>query len=97
VETVEARVLEMESVSEIVRSWVLKSLESGVPSPNLDVKNGRKQELATVPYLEDYYPKYSCNPRFNRDEQILVDQHKVLPRYLGRSNGCCKESVQEAG
>jgi hypothetical protein len=42
-------------------------------SPNPDATEGRKHNSATVPYLEYYYPKYSHDPRFNWDEQILVE------------------------
>jgi hypothetical protein len=87
----------MESVSEGGRSWVLISLEGGVSSPNPDATEGRKHNSATVPYLEYYYPKYSRDPRFNWDEQILVEQDKALPRDPGGSNGGCEESVQETG
>jgi hypothetical protein len=66
-------------------------------SPNPDATEGRKHNSATVPYLEYYYPKYSRDPRFNWDEQILVEQDKALPRDPGGSNGGCEESVQETG
>jgi hypothetical protein len=68
-----------------------------VSSPNPDATEGRKHNSATVPYLEYYYPKYSRDPRFNWDEQILVEQDKALPRDPGGSNGGCEESVQETG
>jgi hypothetical protein len=58
----------MESVSEGRRFWVLKSLEGGVSSPNPDAAEGRKHNLATVPYFEFNYPKYSHDPSFNWDE-----------------------------
>jgi hypothetical protein len=66
-------------------------------SPNPDATEGRNQNLPTVPYFEYSYPKYSRDPRFNWDEQILVEQDKALPRDPGGSNGACKESVQETG
>jgi hypothetical protein len=44
------RVLVMESVSEGERSWILKSLEAGVSSRNLDASQERKYNSATVPY-----------------------------------------------
>jgi hypothetical protein len=65
---VEARVLVMESVSEGERSWVLKSLEGGISSPNPDATEGRKYNLATLPYVEYYYPTYSPDPRCIWDE-----------------------------
>jgi hypothetical protein len=71
---VEDRVLAIESVSEDGRSWVLISLEGGVCSPNLDATDERKHNSATVPSLEYYCPKYSHNPRYNWDEQILGEQ-----------------------
>jgi hypothetical protein len=70
---VEDRVLAMESVFEGGRSWVLKSLEGDMSSPNPDATDGRKHNSATVPHFEYYYPKYSHDPRFNWDERILVD------------------------
>jgi hypothetical protein len=66
-------------------------------SLNPDAKEGRKHNSATVPYLEYFYPKYSRDPRFNWDEQILVEQDKALPRDPCGSNGGCEESVQETG
>jgi hypothetical protein len=42
-----------------------------VSSPNPNAREGRKQNSATVPYLEYYYPKYSRDPRCNWDEQYL--------------------------
>jgi hypothetical protein len=87
----------MESVAEGRRSWVLKSLEGGVSSPNPDATEGRKYILATVPYLEHCYPKYSREPRFNWDEQILFELDKALLRDPGGSNRRCEESVQETG
>jgi hypothetical protein len=68
-----------------------------VSSPNLDATEGRNYNSATLPYLEYYYPKYSRDPRFNWDEQILVEQDTALRRNPGRSNGGCEESVQETG
>jgi hypothetical protein len=64
-------------------------------SPNLDATEGRKLNSATVPYLDYYYPKYTCDLRFNLDYQILVEKDKALPRDPCGSNGGCKESVQE--
>jgi hypothetical protein len=58
----------------------------GVSSPNLDVPEGCKHNSATVPYLEYYYRKYSRDPRFNWDEQILVEQDNAIPRDPGRIN-----------
>jgi hypothetical protein len=46
-----------ECVSDGSRSWVLKSLEGGVSSPNPDATEGHKHNSATVPYLEYDYPK----------------------------------------
>jgi hypothetical protein len=66
-----------------------------VSSPNPDATEGQKHNSATVPYLEYYYPKYSRDPRFNWDKQILLAEDKALPRDLGGSNGGCEESVQE--
>jgi hypothetical protein len=94
---VEDRVSAMESVSDGGRSWVLKSLEGSVSSPNPDGTEVWKYNSATVPYLEYYYPKYSRDLRFNLDEQINVEQDKALPRDLGGSNGGCEESVHETG
>jgi hypothetical protein len=74
---VEDRVLAMESVSEAGRFWVLKSFEAGVSSLNLDATEGRRHTSGPVPYLEYYYPKYSRDPRVDRNEQILVEQGKV--------------------
>jgi hypothetical protein len=68
-----------------------------VSSPNPDETEGRKHNLATVPYIKYYYPKYSRDPRFNWDEEILVEQDKALPRDPGGSNGVCQGSVQETG
>jgi hypothetical protein len=48
----ESRVLAMESVSERGRSWILKSLEGGMSSPNRDATDGYKHKSATVPDLE---------------------------------------------
>jgi hypothetical protein len=79
----------MESVSKGGRSWVHISLEVGVSSPNPDATEACKHNLATVPYLEYYYPKYSRDPRFSWDEQILVEQNKgLLGDPGGRSGGC---------
>jgi hypothetical protein len=77
--------------------FILKSLEGGVSSPNPNTTDGRKHNSAKVPYLESYYPKYSRDPRCDRDEQILVEQDKGLPRDPGGSTGGCEESVQETG
>jgi hypothetical protein len=52
---------------------------------NPDATEGRKHNSAKVRYSEYYYPKYSRNPRFNWDEQILVEQEKALPQDLGGS------------
>jgi hypothetical protein len=68
-----------------------------VSSPNPDATQGRKHNSATVPYLEYYYPKYSRDPRFNWDEQILIEQDKALLRDPGGSNGGCEESVHQTG
>jgi hypothetical protein len=72
-------------------------LESGASSPNPDATEGGKHKSATVPYLEYYYPKYSRDPRFNWDEEILIEQDKALPKDPGGSNGGYEESVQETG
>jgi hypothetical protein len=61
-------------------------------SPNPDATEGCKHNSATVPYLEYYYPKYSHDPRFNWDKQILVEQDKALPRIwveVMRVRGIC--------
>jgi hypothetical protein len=63
------------------------SLDGGVFRPNADSREGRNHHSSTVPYLEYYYPKYSCSPRFTWDEYILVEQDQVLPMDPGRSNG----------
>jgi hypothetical protein len=68
-----------------------------VSSPNPDATEGRKHNSATVPYLEYYYPKYSRDPRFNWDKQILVKHGKALIRDPDGSNRGCDESVQETG
>jgi hypothetical protein len=68
-----------------------------VSSLNPHIIDGRKHNLATVPYLEYYYPKYSRNPRFNWHEQIFVEQDTALLRDPGGRNEGCKESVQETG
>jgi hypothetical protein len=52
---VEDRVLAMEIVSNGGRSWVLKSLEGSLSSPNPDATERPKHTLATVPYLDYYY------------------------------------------
>jgi hypothetical protein len=83
----------MESVSEGGRSWVLISLAGSVSSPNPDASHGRKHNSATVPDLEYYYPKYSRDPRFNWDKQIIVEQKTALLRDPGGSHGECEESV----
>jgi hypothetical protein len=62
-------------------------------SPNPDATEGCKHNSATGPYLEYYYSKYSHDPRCNWDEQILVEQDKVLPRDPGGSNAGCEECV----
>jgi hypothetical protein len=87
----------MESVSEGGRSWVLISLVVACPVQIRMQQKDANTYSATVPYLEYYYPKYSRDPRFNWDEQILVEQDKALPRDPGGSNGGCEESVQETG
>jgi hypothetical protein len=87
----------MESVSEDGRSLVLKSLEGEVCSPNQDATEGRRHNSTAVPYLESYYPKYSRDPRFNLNEQILIEQDKPFTKNLGRTNRGCKEFVQETG
>jgi hypothetical protein len=70
-------------------------LRRGVSSPNPDATEGRKSNSATVTYLEYYYPKYSHDPRFNWDEQILVELDNRLPMDLGGSNWRCEESIKE--
>jgi hypothetical protein len=65
--------------------------------PNPDATEGCKYKSATVPYLEYYYTKYSHDPRFNWDEQILVEQVQALPWDLGRCTRGCEESMQETG
>jgi hypothetical protein len=65
-------------------------------SPNPDATEYRKHNSASVPYLEYYYPKYSHDPRFNWDKQILVEHDKAVPRDPGGSNGGYQESVQES-
>jgi hypothetical protein len=87
----------VESVSEGGRSWVLISLVGGVSSQNPYAIDGPTHNSARVPHLEYYYPKYSGDPRFNWDDQIVVDQDKALPRDLGGSNLGCAEYVQETG
>jgi hypothetical protein len=87
----------MESVSEGRRCWILKSLEGGMSSLNPDIREGGKHNSATVSYLEYYYPKYSRDPRFKEDKQILIEQDKALPSDPARSNGGCKKSGQETG
>jgi hypothetical protein len=94
---VEDRILAMECVSEGGRSWVHISLESGLSSANPDTIEGRKHNLATVPYLEYYYPKYSRDGRCKWDNQILVEQETALPSDPGSSNGEYKKSGQETG
>jgi hypothetical protein len=42
-------------------------------STNLDAIETSKHNLGTVPYLEYFYPKYSLDSRFDRDEQILIE------------------------
>jgi hypothetical protein len=66
-----------------------------VSSPNPGATEGRKHNSATVPCVEYYYVKYSRDPRFNWDEQILVEQDKALPRDPGGSNGGSEKSLQE--
>jgi hypothetical protein len=70
-------------------------LEGSVSSPNPDAREGHNYNSATVPYVESYYPKYHRDPRFNWDEQILVEQDKSLLRDPGRTNEGYEESVQE--
>jgi hypothetical protein len=94
-ETEENRVLAMESVSDRERSWVLRSLEGSVSSLNPDATEGCTHNSATVLYLEYNHPNHSHDPRFNWDEQILVQQDRELPRDLGRSNAGCEESVHK--
>jgi hypothetical protein len=74
----ESRVLVIDSVSEGGRSWVIISLEEGKSSPNLDATEGHKHTLATVSYLEFYYLKYSRDPGFKWNKQILVEPDKAL-------------------
>jgi hypothetical protein len=71
------------------------SLEHGMSRPNVDATEGRKHNSATVLYIEYYSPKYSRDVRINWDEQINVEQDKVLKRDQGASNAGCKESVKE--
>jgi hypothetical protein len=52
----------MESASDGGRFRVLRSFEGGMSSPNPAVKEARIYNLATVPYLEYYYLKYSHIP-----------------------------------
>jgi hypothetical protein len=66
-------------------------------SPNLDATEERIHNSATVPYLEYSYPKYSRDPRFTWDEQLLVKQDKAVPRNPDGSNGGCEQSVQVTG
>jgi hypothetical protein len=73
----------MESVSDGRKSWVLIYLEGGVSSPNPNAIEGCKHNLATLPYLEYYYPKYSHDPRCNWDEQILVEHDEPLAKRSG--------------
>jgi hypothetical protein len=63
----------MESVSDEGKSWVLISLEGDMSSLNPDAPDRCKPHSATVPYLEYYYLRYSHEPRFNWDKQILVE------------------------
>jgi hypothetical protein len=93
----EDRVLAMESVYKGVRSWGLISLEVDVSSPNPDPTEGHKHNSATVPYLGYFYPKYSRDPRFNWDEQILVTQDKALLRDPHGINEKYEQSMQETG
>jgi hypothetical protein len=65
---VDERVRVIESVPEGERSWALISLVTGLSIPNSDATEGRKHNLAQVPYCEYYYTKYSPDPRFNLDE-----------------------------
>jgi hypothetical protein len=71
----------------------LNPWKGGMFNPNLEATHGCKHNSATVPYLEYYYSKYSRHPRFNWDEQILVEQCIALPRDPGGSKGGCEESV----
>jgi hypothetical protein len=85
----------MESISPGGKSGVVKSSEGGVSCPNPDHIEERRHNSATLCYVEYYYPKYSCYPRFDWDEKILVEKDTALPRDPSRSNGGCEQSVQE--
>jgi hypothetical protein len=61
-ETIEDRVLAMESVLEGGSSLVHKSLEGSMSSPNPKATEAHKPTSASVANLEYYYPKYSHDP-----------------------------------
>jgi hypothetical protein len=76
---VEDRILAMESVSEVGRSWVLKSLEGSVSSTNLDTTEGRKHNSATVADLEYYYLKSVVTKDLPGTKQYLSKRIKGYP------------------
>jgi hypothetical protein len=58
----------MESVIEVVRSWVFIFLVRGMFGLNPDAIEQCKHNLATVPYLEFYYLTNQHDSRFNWEQ-----------------------------
>jgi hypothetical protein len=87
----------MESVSKRGRFWGLIFLERGVSSRNSHTIDGCKDHSTTVHYIDYYDSKYSHDPRFNCNEQILISQDNALLRDMCGCNSECEESMEKTG